>query len=119
MAFMDKLDFSNPIRVESDKNMPREFIPIKRAFEEAKEEGTEVLMETTDLKMMQSVVMTITYVGNRFATGRVKYSRGRFGDYVPYTVNYADVFINGYKSKDRIIFRGENPYEDDLKEVEV
>lgn len=114
LNILEEVDYRKQERLERDLNTPKEFIPIKRVFEEALAGDVPVLFETTDMKMMRSVVINLVFVGDYFATGNVVYSRRGQEYKVPYTINYANVFVSGYKTRDKVIFKGENPYEEFL-----
>ena len=111
LNIIEEVDFLEQERLDRDSKTPKEFIPIKRVFERALEEGVPVLLETTDMKMMSSIVIDLVFVGDYFSSGEVTYSNGGRTYKVPYTINYANVFVSGYKTRDRVIFKGENPYE--------
>ena len=88
---------------------PIAFKPIQKRFEKLKEEGTDIILEVTDLKIPTAVKMKITYVGTHFCKGDVKYVREGKEVYAPYTILYADVHSNNKHLK--IITKGKsNPY---------
>lgn len=113
---LEDVDYLNQERLERDSRTPKEFIPIKRVFEQALEDDTPVLFETTDMKMMRSVVIDLVYVGDYFSSGEVTYINGGIKFRVPYTINYANIFVSGYKTRDRVIFKGEHPYGEYLED---
>lgn len=97
---------------------PKEFQEIKAKFQYAKDNGIRVLAESSDLQLPQSVVMDIKYVGDRWCQGIVTYDRTTGVDKVPYTIHYSDVYAP--TTSMRIIFEGDNPYEQvNIEEVEV
>lgn len=88
---------------------PSSFKPIQERFEKLKQEGTDIILEVTDLKIPTAVKMKITYVGTHFCKGDVKYVREGKEVYAPYTILYADVHSNNKHLK--IITKGKsNPY---------
>lgn len=99
---------------EKYPNTPVEFKGIKMKFQQAKEKGVKVLLESSELNLAQSVVLDISYVGERWCMGHVTYHRMDQDIRVPYTIPYADLYTSGdsqSKSKNiKIVFKGENPF---------
>lgn len=96
---------------------PIAFYEIRKRFIKAKKEGKRVLLENSDLRSANSVVLTIDYIGSRWCSGyqTVLY----FGKElkIPYTIHYSDVYgavgnmNNRAKRQVKVIFEGENPFE--------
>lgn len=94
---------------------PPAFVDIREMFTEAKNKGTEVLVESSEINNMDSVSIVIDYIGDRWCRG---YEEKRyFGEIIriPHTISYADVYVNSHetdrtKAKTKIFFRGENPF---------
>lgn len=110
------IDYTKKKKYPRDKNTPLEFIPIKRKFEELKEAKTPVLLENNEMKLKQSVVLSIDWVGDRYTKGKVRYIRESVGDTivdseeVPYSISYVDIFSGDSKNKMKVIVKGDNPF---------
>lgn len=93
---------------------PYEYQRIKQMFEEAKDNDTEILLENTELSSTYSVVLKLTYVGNYFCVGQVRYHRIDKTEYVPYSIHYSDIHSSKYKNSvsknTKVTFKGANPY---------
>lgn len=97
------------------RGTPSAFLSIKEKLQEAKNKGIDVLMQTTELGNMDSVRLTIDYVGDRWCRG---YEEKRYyGEIIriPYTISYTEIYVMGQnenpnKSRVQLFFRGENPF---------
>lgn len=89
-----------------------QFLEIKEKFLKALETNTPVLIENSDLKLTQSIVIRLKYVGERWCQGEATYHRGHGTVTVPYTISYADLYLarNSQEKNINIIFKGDNPY---------
>lgn len=80
----------------------------------AKEEGTPILVENNEFRHPSSIKMKLEYVGDRWCTGRVRYIRAGKEVFIPYTINYSDMYskgTSGAAAKNlKIIFKGGNPF---------
>lgn len=99
---------------------PFEFVEIKKKFQEAKDNGTRILVESNELNLSYSVLLELDYIGDRWCMGKVRYHQLNKDENVAYTINYADIYTQDktYSSSKttKIIFEGENPYGQGLRE---
>lgn len=96
---------------------PPALIDIRKRFERAMEEGTDILIENAELSSAHAVVIKISHVAGRWCMGyqEILY----FGEIVkvPYTIHFTDVYgINESERRKnsrqvKIIFKGENPFD--------
>jgi len=99
-----------------DVKTPPQLKPIKNMFQKAKDEGTEVLIENSELSYAHSVVIKIAYVGSRWCLGYQKIYRYGEEIKVPHTIQYTDVYTQyegsrgQSKRQPKIIFKGMNPF---------
>ena len=103
-------------------NTPREYLKIKESFQKAMEEGRPILVENNEFRHPYSIKMHLEYVGDRWCMGRVRYVRADGDVYIPYTINYSDMYSEGTAGAAaknlRIIFKGGNPFGKGLEQGE-
>lgn len=99
-----------------------QFQPIIKAFNYAKDNNIPVLLETAEIANPSSVVVSIDFVGPRFARGTTDY-KYYDGDTlvtinVPYTINYVDLIQTEHRRADvtTVSFKGYNPFWELLEE---
>lgn len=96
------------------KETPLEYTKIREKFQKAYEEQSPVLYELNEVpKQAYSVVLKITYVGPRWATGVVTYNRIYGTEKVPYTIHYGDLWTRGPQNAGRnvkVVFQGESAF---------
>lgn len=96
---------------------PPALVTIHERFVKAMEEGTEVLIENSELSSAHSVVVKIEYVGGRWCLGYQTIQFYSETVKVPYTIHFTDVYgINESERRKssrqvKIIFKGENPFD--------
>ena len=90
---------------------PKEFVDIKRRFEEAKELNTPVLIERSTLSLAQSIVIELKYIGDKWCMGTTTYHRYGEEVEVPYTISYVDLYTTDPTvNTPKIVFKGANPF---------
>lgn len=96
---------------DSRERIPYEFEEIKAMFQKAKDNGTRVLIENSELSLSYSVVVELEYVGDRWCMGKTRYHQLDKDEYIPYTISYADLYVKHSTGRPtKIIFEGENPF---------
>lgn len=94
-----------------EKKTPKEYMSIRLRFEEAKENNTPILIESSALNLAQSIVIELEYVGDRWCMGKTSYQRYGEEVQVPYTINYADLYTTDPTvNTPKIVFKGANPF---------
>lgn len=88
---------------------------IRQMFQTALDNNNPVLIENSELSSAHSVVIDITYVGDRWCLGYQSILHYGETVKVPYTIQYADIYTAKHNSKRnnvpvKIIFKGENPF---------
>lgn len=110
---MSLIDLINEGKFNSSKarETPKEFIKIRLRFEEAKENNTPILIESSTLNLAQSIVIELKYVGNKWCMGTTSYNRYGEEVLVPYTISYADLYTTDPTvNTPKIVFKGANPF---------
>lgn len=93
--------------------------PIRYKFKKAMETNTPVLVENADLSSPHSVVIDISYIGERYCMGYQTILYYGQEIKVPHTIHYTDVY-GQYESErrknkghPRIIFYGDDPFKEE------
>lgn len=97
------------------RETPEEFLEVKQKFQEAKDNGTEILIENSELSAANSVVIQLEYVGNRWCMGYQHILYYGQDVKVPHTIHYSDVYgsQDGVTSRRRpvkVLLKGVNPF---------
>lgn len=94
---------------------PSAFQSIRDTFQHAMDNNIQVLVENSEMSNMDSVRITLDYVGERWCRGYEE--KRHFGEViqVPCTIQYSEVYVNSQeldktKVRTRIFFKGDNPY---------
>lgn len=88
------------------------YAEVKAKLNKAKENNQPVILEDATAGMIDTKLLTIKYVGERWATGyRTVYNGGERYD-VPYTINYGSLYTtaNNGSHKVRLRFQEDNPF---------
>ncbi len=114
------IDLTEHVEVWSEKtrSIPpsklNPFLDIKKRFLYAKEHNIPIILENSGLNNSQSVVLDLSFVGDKWAMGYVTYYSAIRTESTPYTIHYSDLYCAGKQSKKnkrvKVIFKGDNPY---------
>lgn len=117
---MQALDYYRAVLSGQDnlgsRSNKKSLATLRKVFETAKENKTEILIEDSEVGNATSVLVTLDYVGDTWCKGyEVKRYYGE-EIRIPHVISYADVFVNSHnynrnQSKKRVLFKGENPFE--------
>lgn len=94
---------------------PPSFVGIRDMFQQAKNNGVEVIVESSEINNMDSVRLTLDYIGDRWCSGyELKEYWGELIK-IPRTIHYSEVYVSSHevdrsKVKTKIYFRGDNPF---------
>lgn len=95
-------------RTQSDHlKTPKAYKKIKDKLEKTKANGKRLLIDIKDSYSVQTIVVELKYVHDRWAMGTsVCYANGK-EVLVPYTIHYSDIYCN--KMNIKVIVEGERP----------
>lgn len=95
-------------RTKSDYiGTPKPYKRIKDKFDRVKDSGKRLLIDIKDSYSVQTIVVSLDYVHDRWAKGHsVCYADGK-EVLVPYTIHYSDVYCNQMNIK--VVVEGERP----------
>lgn len=92
----------------TDDSPPDGFYHIEQKMKAVKDSGMRLLVNFKDSYMTTSVVLELFHVGEYFATGHThNYVEGE-KVYIPYTIQYYDIYCKNERVE--IIKEGDNPF---------
>lgn len=95
---------------------PNAFVGIRTMFQEAKDKGVQVIIESSEINNMDSVRLTIDYIGDRWCSGYETKWYGGEEVKIPRSIHYSEIYVSTHepdssKVKTKLFFRGDNPFE--------
>lgn len=109
----DTLEYYRSRVNQGNIGVPIEFQKIRDNLIKVKKEGKRVLVDIKESYNVQTTVLTLQYVGDRWAMGYSKCYTKYEEVNVPYTIHYSDIHANQTELK--FIVEGENPFKNTEK----
>lgn len=104
----DTLDYYRNRTDSTNLSTPKPYMTIKNKLQRTIDEGKRVLIDIKDSYSVQTVVLRLDFVSDRWARG-VSVCYSEEGEVlVPYTIHFSDILCKSAKIK--VIAEGENPF---------
>lgn len=103
------LDYYRERTKSDDHDVPPPYLEIKKKLTKVMKEGKKVLIDIKDSYSVQTVVVKLEYVHDRWVLGKSTCYHDGMEVEVPYTVHYSDIYSK--QSKIKFIVEGDNPFD--------